>query len=63
MPLVSPLGSFASTRRWDQLGSFRIGQQKTRRFDQLSFYGEKPFSPDFARPLPLLEPYVNKFAR
>jgi hypothetical protein len=63
LPLVSPLGSLSSTRRWDQLGAFKIGQQKTRRFDQLSYYGEKPFSPDLARPLPLIEPEVNKFAR
>ena len=63
LPLVSPLGSLASKRRWDQLGAFSIGKQKSRRFDAASYLGEKPFEKDVAEPLNVVEPTVNKFVK
>ena len=43
LPLVDPIGSFASSRRLDDKGALRIAKQKTKRFDSYSYLTTKPF--------------------
>lgn len=63
LPLVSPMGSFASQRKWDQLGAIKIAAQKVKRFDAMSYLGEKAHELDTLTPLPIVETSLTKFER
>ena len=56
LPLVDNIGSFASKRRWDDKGAFRIEKQTSPRFASDSYLGEKPFLHDKPAPTTLPDP-------
>ena len=58
LPLVDTIGSFASKRRWDEKGAFRIDLQTSPRFASDSYLGEKPFLKD--KPQPTSLPDANR---
>ena len=46
LPLVDPIGSFASRRKLDDKGAPRIGNQKSKRFGYDSYLTHRPFEKD-----------------